>query len=482
MENPDIIADGSPLRGKAKSFVKESKAPKIYPMATLELLPKEIFFHVFSFMKPREFVNAFQVSHRMNQLLNHDSLWMQLVEDPQDIAVGRQLVQQEGIAWKEFYKRLHRWRWSSLLADKGPEITVSDDGLTSSRLVSTGRNPAVFATEPLTKTRSHFRVEIVKLGNWVGVGIADKNFVLSGSSTLGTQSSCLNSSYFYQNSGIKKLQMHGESAIDGVAVITAGDIIDVVVDFASHMICYYNNEVLQGVITCVKNTLVPGQIYPCVNLSSGTAVALRNHDNKPLSINFRWSWSSSGNRKADCIVTSSDQLYAKREGKGMNPAVLTKYPFTRKNPHVRLEVAALGNWIGLGLCDSHFVVNNAATLGTQNKGINAAYFYQNTGLHKLQMAGEKSKDGVMPISVGDVIDIVVDFDAQRIYFYNNERLQGYLPSSKVLREGTLYPCANLSVGSEVLLRQETPKLEKNKKWKALLAELPSKILSTFSRD
>lgn len=46
-------------------------------------------------------------------------------------------------------------------------------------------------------------------------GVADISFMLSGSNTLGTQPKAVNSSYFWQVTGIKKLQMWGEVSTDG---------------------------------------------------------------------------------------------------------------------------------------------------------------------------------------------------------------------------------------------------------------------------
>lgn len=50
-----------------------------------------------------------------------------------------------------------------------------------------GNNPAVMCTEPMTRNSFYFVVEIVKLGNWVGIGVGDLSFQLNGSKTLGQQ-------------------------------------------------------------------------------------------------------------------------------------------------------------------------------------------------------------------------------------------------------------------------------------------------------
>lgn len=85
-----------------------------------------------------------------------------------------------------------------------------------------GHNPAILSEHPLTRERNHFRLEIRKLGNWIGIGffhykissssegVADLEFLIDGGSTLGTQRKGVNSSYFWQSSGIRKIQMFSE--------------------------------------------------------------------------------------------------------------------------------------------------------------------------------------------------------------------------------------------------------------------------------
>ncbi len=116
-----------------------------------------------------------------------------------------------------------------------------------------------------------------------------------------------------------------------------------------------------------------------------------------------------------------------------------------------------------------FVLEGSKTLGQQQIGaINTAYFWQNTGINKIQMYGEgilsplylvltcsQGPKIVAPVTAGSFIDVKVDFDAQRVYYWFNDILQGYFRCTKfVLEEGKLYPCANLSIGTEVTLRND----------------------------
>jgi hypothetical protein len=68
------------------------------------------------------------------------------------------------------------------------------------------------------------------------------------------------------------------------------------------------------------------------------------------------------------------------------------------------------------------------------------------------MDGETKIDGLKDISAGDTIEIIVDFDANKVTFRNNNQFVGVMsPKAVKLAEGKLYFCANLSVGSEVQL-------------------------------
>lgn len=61
----------------------------------------------------------------------------------------------------------------------------------------------------------------------------------------------------------------------------------------------------------------------------------------------------------------------------------------------------------MGVCDDKFALSESKTLGTQPGSINAAYFFQNTGINRLQMFGELSVDNAAPINSGDIVDIKV---------------------------------------------------------------------------
>ena len=50
------------------------------------------------------------------------------------------------------------------------------------------------------------------------------------------------------------------------------------------------------------------------------------------------------------------------------------------------------------------------------------------------MYGETSIDDAAPFNEGDIIDVKVDFEANRIYYFLNNVLQGYVAPTQVLKK------------------------------------------------
>jgi hypothetical protein len=452
-------------------------------LGSLEVLPPELLVHILSFITPSMISPLFRVNKRMHLIATGDALWRQLFAKVADVSrVGNllhhtkvgsiELEECEGDAgqedaescpleadddypsWLQIFKALPNWRWSP--NHKAREVQLVNNRLGAIRTDASGRNPAVMASTPMSKTRNHFRVMVTKIGAWVGIGVADEFLVLSGSNTLGTQQRGVNCSYFWQNNGIKKLQMYGEAPVPDVAPLAVGSVVDVYVDFETNLVHFFLDNQLQGVMGS-RSKMSCSSLYPCVNLSHGSEVVFCNHDLPDLRTDFEFQWSA---RKSAAISVSPDKSFAFRStGEGLNPAVLGNFPLTRERPNFRVKVMELGRWVGIGVCDGFFQIENGKTLGTQPKCLNSAYFYQISGIYKLQMDG-MCKDDVKPIAVGDIIDVKVDFDTKRVMYFNNGEYQGYCtpanavlanPASMDLIPGTLYPCVDMAVNTRLQL-------------------------------
>lgn len=162
---------------------------------------------------------------------------------------------------------------------------------------------------------------------------------------------------------------------------------------------------------------------------------------------------------------------ATRKSGGHNPAVMTVTPFTRNSCYFQVKIHQASKWLGIGekttifqkyqrfifffwlsgLADKRLRLNGSRTLGNQRKGFNSSYFWQQNRSHNLQTYGEKTKP-VSPLANGDIVGVRVDFDNQCIYYYLNGIFEGKVECTKrKMKEGHVYPCIDLSIGSQVMI-------------------------------
>jgi len=168
----------------------------------------------------------------------------------------------------------------------------------------------------------------------------------------------------------------------------------------------------------------------------------------------KFTWSTE--KKAQSVDVSDTALLAGRTptSVGHNPCIMASEPLTKERPCFRVQVLSIGKFIGVGLADSFLLLDRGVVLGRQPGCLNCAYFSQGPNIRKLHMMGEQLKK-VSLIVPGDLIDVYVDFDDQKVHFWKNEKYQGYLESAKMkMQEGKLFPTANLSPNSKVFLCQK----------------------------
>ena len=63
--------------------------------------------------------------------------------------------------------------------------------------------------------------------------------------------------------------------------LAAGDMVAIAINFKSQAVFFYRNHYLEGTILCKNNELIPGKLFPCVNLSDGTEVVITNVPRDP---------------------------------------------------------------------------------------------------------------------------------------------------------------------------------------------------------
>jgi hypothetical protein len=94
-----------------------------------------------------------------------------------------------------FYIKLAKWHWSLKTQKKADVIDIDRTGLIASRF-GEGSNSAVMTTLPFTKTHYYFQVKLAKLEKFVGIGIADALYMISGGPTLGNYKAGINGCYW----------------------------------------------------------------------------------------------------------------------------------------------------------------------------------------------------------------------------------------------------------------------------------------------
>jgi hypothetical protein len=234
--------------------------------------------------------------------------------------------------------------------------------------------------------------------------------------------------------------------------------------------------------------LVEGKVYPCVNLSADTSVMILESTltvyrppSLPSTESFSgksevspnsssdmiisptvdeesdsklWLWGATPDKKPDAIYVNQTRTIAWRTNKGHNPSIFGNTPLSKENCHFRVQVRKLGNFIGIGIAEyGKFALEGSRTLGQQQSGgVNSCYFWQSNGINKIQLHGEGPKL-VEPLHPGSIVDVKLDFDQHRIYYWHDDRLQGYITCTKhKLSESALYPAINMSIGTEVEFR------------------------------
>jgi len=209
----------------------------------------------------------------MNYYVSYDSLWLGYFKEYCDEEVAG--LPSDMKSWKQFFLASSYWKWDTSPSKRAEVVEVEPKHQRiASRPTNNGSNPAVLATHPLTSARSSFEVEVIKRGNWLGVGFCDDRFVLFDGPTLGTQTGCVNSSFFCQDSTTLRISGNKEK-IALNKKIEGGDRIKVKVDFKAGDIYYYRNGSLEGILHA-EVPLKESRLFPCVNVSHGTVISFVN--------------------------------------------------------------------------------------------------------------------------------------------------------------------------------------------------------------
>jgi len=237
------------------------------------LLPnRDVLFYMLTFLNPKDLASLCAVSRKMNFLASHDYVWRTLFVQSRKNA-PRDMM--EVFSWKQLYRRIHVWRWDHTTEKRSTAIDVIDDGNTAQRQQQLSSNPCIMTSKPFNRIKDSYEVEIKKRGLWIGVGLADNKLRLQNASTLGTQTQCVNSAFFCQDSTIIQMRCSMNETVQLQKKIEVGDKIKVKVDFDNNSINYYRNGTLEGTVISRVN-IEEGTLYPALNLSYDSTVSLVN--------------------------------------------------------------------------------------------------------------------------------------------------------------------------------------------------------------
>jgi len=164
-----------------------------------------------------------------------------------------------------------------------------------------------------------------------------------------------------------------------------------------------------------------------------------------------WKWSNSLEKKAPTIQLENDDKIASRlDPEGSNPAVLSNSPLTRYKNFYEVRLQQRGQWVGIGIADSKFIIHHSSTLGTQKGGINSAFFCQDTTILQLSTCNDVIQIH-KKLKEDDRIRVEINFNENSITYCRNGSYEGKLVSSVPFKEGELFPCINLSKNTRIAL-------------------------------
>ena len=170
---------------------------------------------------------------------------------------------------------------------------------------------------------------------------------------------------------------------------------------------------------------------------------------------LKWQWDETITARTKLIITNNGLIVSRlnKADKITNPAIRTYQQLTPENNRYKVKILKRGTWLGIGICDNKFRMENGSTLGRQKHCINSAIFCQDSTL--LQAEGCYSEK-TLPhkLMAGDYITVIVHFDTNSISYLQNGAHKGSLLIDNLSTSGPIYPCVNLSHKTEIQLLLE----------------------------
>jgi len=160
---------------------------------TLSLLPREVRQHILLFLTISDLGHIFMLNKSCGTLKD-ERLFQNLYQGR-----GGKLYPQHNGSWKSTWQTLylHSRTWRFDPVRRSDNLYLSSDNLELSRKSRDSiANPAAQTNKPFSRHQKSIEFEILKMGPWISIGVAQQNFPLTRRQVLGSHHECYNLGYY----------------------------------------------------------------------------------------------------------------------------------------------------------------------------------------------------------------------------------------------------------------------------------------------
>jgi hypothetical protein len=137
---------------------------------------------------------------------------------------------------------------------------------------STPNNPAVRTVKPFSLRRVVFEAKIVKMGNWLSIGVAQSRFPLHNHEVLGSHHDCFNIGYYVDRKS-HHLKLRAWRVHADCKEFAQEDVIRIQVDFEQLEIRFFANDMPQGPPVKFEHEEA-SDLYPTIALGANCIVQI----------------------------------------------------------------------------------------------------------------------------------------------------------------------------------------------------------------
>jgi hypothetical protein len=116
--------------------------------------------------------------------------------------------------------------------------------------------------------------------------------------------------------------------------------------------------------------------------------------------------------------------------------VIASEDLTKNNNTFRIKVCKMGTFLAIGIAEKSISLACTEAVGLQQNVLSCGYTSTNRESH---ISMKDLSKPAKRIQKDDVIDVLVDFDSQRVCFWRNATLEGVIQSRFPLDEGVYRP-------------------------------------------